>query len=268
MSKKRILIIGAGSGFGEGASIGLAQNGHEVIAGVQISPQVTSLRQKVKLLGLNNVRVEKLDLLNPYDVANAMKWDIDILFSNAGIGEQGPACEIPVDLVRRTFETNVFAPLELAQKFIRKWVDEKRPGKVVFTSSVAGLISSFGGQAPYFASKHALQCIAESLQEELKPFNIQVQTTNPGAFLTGFNETMAESVFRWQDDTRNFIKRADIQKFFDFLGDEAFQRDPKEIIDAMVSIVPADAGLFRNVLPKADQEFVKTNQNEAWERRM
>ena len=125
------MIIGAGSGFGEGASIGLAQNGHEVIAGVQISP-----------------------------------------------------------------------------------------------------------------------------------------TINPGAFLTGFNETMAESVFRWQDDTRNFIKRADIQKFFDFLGDEAFQRDPKEIIDAMVSIVPADAGLFRNVLPKADQEFVKTNQNEAWEKRM
>jgi NAD(P)-dependent dehydrogenase (short-subunit alcohol dehydrogenase family) len=110
MSKKRILIIGAGSGFGEGASIGLAQNGHEVIAGVQISPQLTSLRQKVKSLGLNNLRVEKLDLLNPYDVANALKWDIDILFSNAGIGENGPVCEIPVDLVRRTFETNVFAP--------------------------------------------------------------------------------------------------------------------------------------------------------------
>jgi NAD(P)-dependent dehydrogenase (short-subunit alcohol dehydrogenase family) len=267
MSKKRILIIGAGSGFGEGAAIGLAQNGHEVIAGVQIWPQVTSLRQKVKSLGLSNMRVEKLDLLHPYDVTNALKWDIDILFSNAGIGENG-VCEIPVDLVRRTFETNVFAPLELAQKFIRKWVDEKRPGKVVFTSSVAGLITAGRGQAPYYASKHALQCIAEALQEELKPFNIQVQTINPGPFLTGFNETKAESVFRWQDDTRNFIKRVDIQKFFDFLGHENFQRDPKEMIDAMVSIVPADAGLFRNMVPKAIQDFVKTNQNEAWEKPM
>jgi NAD(P)-dependent dehydrogenase (short-subunit alcohol dehydrogenase family) len=268
MSKKRILIIGAGSGFGEGAAIGLAQNGHDVIAGAQIWPQVTSLRQKVKSIGLSNIRVEKLDLLNPYDVAKALKWDIDILFSNAGIGENGPVCEIPVDLVRRTFETNVFAPLEMAQKFIRKWVDEKRPGKVVFTSSVAGLISAFRGQASYFASKHALQCIAESLQEELKPFNIQVQTINPGAFLTGFNETMAESVFQWQDDTRNFIKRADIQKFFEFLGDEAFQRNPNQVIDAMVSIVPAEAGLFRNVVPKADEEFVKTNQKEAREKPM
>jgi NAD(P)-dependent dehydrogenase (short-subunit alcohol dehydrogenase family) len=262
------MITGAGSGFGESAAIGLAQNGHEVIAGVQIWPQVTSLRQKVKSIGLSDIRVEKLDLLHPYDVANALKWDIDILFSNAGIGENGPVCEIPVDLVRRTFEVNVFAPLELAQKFIRKWVDEKRPGKVVFTSSVAGLVSPLTGLAPYFASKHALQCIAESLQEELKPFNIQVQTINPGAFLTGFNETMVESIFHWQDDARNFIKRADIQKFFDILGDEAFQRDPKELIDAMLSIVPADTGLFRNVVPKADQEFVKTNQNEAWEKRI
>ena len=85
-----------------------------------------------------------------------------------------------------------------------------------------------------------------------------------GALLTGFNETMAESVFRWQDDTRNFIKRADIRKYYDFLGHEVFQSDPKEMIDVMVSIVPADAGLFRNVVPKAAEEFVKTNQKEAW----
>jgi NAD(P)-dependent dehydrogenase (short-subunit alcohol dehydrogenase family) len=268
LSKKRILVTGAGSGFGEGAALGLAQNGHEVIAGVQIWPQATSLRQKVKSIGLSNLRVEKLDLLHPYDVANALKWDVDILFNNAGMGENGPISEIPIDLVRRTFETNVFAPLELTQKFIRKWVDEKRPGKVVFTSSVAGLISAATGLAPYFASKHALQCLAESLQEELKPFNIQVQTINPGAFLTGFNETMAESVFHWQDDTRNFIKRADIQRFFEFLGGNDFQSNPKEMIDAMVSIVPADAGLFRNVVPKSVEEFVKTDQKEAWGKRM
>ena len=265
MSKKRILITGAGSGFGEGAAIGLAENGHDVIAGAQIWPQVTSLRQKVKSLGLNNLRVEKLDLLHPYDVDHALKWDIDILFSNAGIGENGPVCEIPVDLVRQTFEINVFAPLELAQKFIRKWVDQKRPGKVVFTSSVAGLLTSATGLAPYAASKHALQCIAESLQRELKPFQIQVQTINPKAFLTGFNETMTESPFHWQDDSRNFIKRADIQNYFAFFGEEGERHDPKEVIEAMVSIVPVDTGLFRNVVPKAFEEFIKTDQKEAWE---
>jgi hypothetical protein len=38
------------------------------------------------------------------------------------------------------------------------------------------------------------------------------------------------------------------------------------MIDAMVSIIPADAGLFRNVVSKADEEFVKTKQKEAWEK--
>lgn len=267
MSKKRILVTGAGSGFGEGAALGLAQNGHEVIAGVQIWPQVTSLRQKVKSIGLSNLRVEKLDLLHPYDVANALKWDIDILFNNAGMGENGPISEIPIDLVRRTFETNVFAPLELTQKFVRKWVDQKRPGKVVFTSSGAGLISIMG-LAPYCASKHALECIAESLQLEVKPFNIQVQTINPGGYLTGFNETMCESAFHWQDDGTNFIKREDILKFFAVFDNKEARLDPQEMINAMVSIVPEDTGKFRNVVPTAVEEFLKTYQKEAWENRI
>ena len=80
------------------------------------------------------------------------------------------------------------------------------------------------------------------LQRELKPFQIQVQTINPKAFLTGFNETMCESALHWQDDSRNFIKRADIQNYFAFFGEEDERHDPKEMIEAMVSIVPADTG--------------------------
>jgi len=48
MNKKRILITGAGSGFGEGAAIGMAQDGHDVIATTHISAQVTPLREKGK----------------------------------------------------------------------------------------------------------------------------------------------------------------------------------------------------------------------------
>jgi hypothetical protein len=36
----------------------------------------------------------------------------------------------------------------------------------------------------------------------------------------------------------------------------------------LIVSVPADAGLFRNVVPKAVEEFVKTDQKEAWEKRM
>jgi NADP-dependent 3-hydroxy acid dehydrogenase YdfG len=110
---KTILITGAGSGFGEGAAIGMARNGHDVIATAQISPQVAALRRKVAELGLTNLRVEKLDLHDPYDIAQAQRWDIDVLWNNAGVGESGPVSEMPIDLVRRNDETNVFLPLVL-----------------------------------------------------------------------------------------------------------------------------------------------------------
>jgi NAD(P)-dependent dehydrogenase (short-subunit alcohol dehydrogenase family) len=136
---------------------------------------------------------------------------------------------------------------------------------VVFTSSLAGLVTSAPGFASYAASKQALQCIAESLQQELKPFQIKVQTINPAAFLTGFNETMIESASHWQDDSKNFIKRADFHKYLEFFGNEDERRDPKEVIEAMVSIVPADTGLFRKVVPKAFVEFARANEKEPWE---
>ena len=66
---KTILITGAGSGFGEAAAIGMAKAGHNIIATAQISPQVAALRNKVAELGLDNIRVEKLDLNDPYDMA-------------------------------------------------------------------------------------------------------------------------------------------------------------------------------------------------------
>jgi NAD(P)-dependent dehydrogenase (short-subunit alcohol dehydrogenase family) len=262
---KTILITGAGSGLGEGAAIGMARNGHEVIATAQVSPQVAALRSKVDELGLKNLRVEKLDLLDPFDVAYAQTWDIDVLFNNAGIGESGPASEIPVDLVRRNFETNVFAPLAFTQGFIRKWISNKQTGKkIVFTSSMGGLFTP-PGYGIYVSTKHALEAIAEAMQQELKPYGIKVQTINPGAYLTGYNETMADTCFRWLDDSRNFTKRAEMRATFDsLLGTPQGRLNPEEMITRMIEIVPADTGKFRNVVPQFVEDMLKQHQLDAW----
>lgn len=265
---KTILITGAGSGLGEGAAIGLARKGHAVIATVQILPQVTQLRAKAEELGLENLRVEKLDVIDSYDRERAHTWDIDVLFNNAGIGESGPVSEIPVELVRRNFETNVFAPLALTQGFIKKWIAAKKPGKVVFTSSMGGLFTP-AGFGVYVATKHALEALAESLQQELKPFGIKVQTINPGAYLTGYNETMADTAFRWLDDSKNFTKRGALRESLDsLLGTPQGRLDPKEMIDRMIEIVPADSGKFRNVVPKFVEDMLKKHQQEAWENKI
>ncbi|MEW2382335.1 SDR family oxidoreductase [Micromonospora sp. NPDC047707] len=265
---RTILITGAGSGFGEGAAIGLANAGHDVIATAQISPQVAQLRDKAEELNLQNLRVEKLDLHDPYDVAYAHTWDIDVLVNNAAVGECGPISEIPLDLVRRTFETIVFKPLALTQGFVKRWVAEKKAAKIVFTSSMGGLFTP-PGYGAYTSSKHALEGIAEALRQELEPFGIKVQTINPGPYLTGFNETMADTPFRWLDDSKNFTKRADMRALFDsMLGKPEGRLDPAELIDAMVRIVPSDEGKFRNVIPRSVEELVKKDQAERWQARI
>jgi NAD(P)-dependent dehydrogenase (short-subunit alcohol dehydrogenase family) len=268
MNMKTILITGAGSGFGEAAAIGLARRGHDVIATVQFSPHVTALRRKTAELGLKNLRVEKLDLRDEYDRAYAQSWDIDVLWNNAGIGEAGPVAEIPIDLVRNNFETNVFLPLTLTQAFVKNWVGRKKKGKVVFTSSMGGLFTP-AGFGIYVSTKHALESIAESLQQELEPFGIKVQTINPGAYFTGYNETMADTPFRWLDDSKNFTKRSALRATFDsLLGTSEGQLDPEEMIARMIDLVPADTGKFRNVCPQFVEDMLRKSQVDAWDRRI
>ncbi|MCP5433565.1 MAG: SDR family oxidoreductase [Alphaproteobacteria bacterium] len=262
---KTILITGAGSGFGEAAAIGMAQRGHRVIATCQVSPQVMPLRKKVSELGIDNLRVERLDLTDPYDVAQAQSWDFDVLWNNAGIGESGPVWEIPIDLVRRNYEINVFLPLVLTQGVVKKWVAARKKGKVVFTSSMGGLFTP-ANWGTYVSTKHALEAIAEALQQELRPHGIKVQTINPGAYFTGYNETMADNAFRWLDDDVNFTKRAALRRGFDeFFATPEGRMDPQEMIDLMIEVVPSDTGKFRNVLPKKIEDMLKAHQLAAWE---
>jgi hypothetical protein len=93
----------------------------------------------------------------------------------------------------------------------------------------------------------------------------QLPTINPGAYLTGYNETMADNPFRWLDDSKNFTKRKDMKATFDsLLGTPEGRLDPSEMIEAMIRIVPSDTGKFRNVVPKFVEDMLKDHQLKAW----
>jgi len=188
-----------------------------------------------------------------------------VLWNNAGMGEAGPVWEIPIDLVHKNYEVNVFQPLVLTQGIVRRWVSEGRKGKVVFTSSMGGLFTP-ANWGTYVSTKHALEAIAEALQQELMPHGIKIQTINPGAYFTGYNETMADNPFRWLDDNKHFTKRADLRKSFDkFFATPEGKMDPQEMIDRMIEIVPSDTGKFRNVVPKKIEDMLRAHQLAAWE---
>ena len=259
MKQKRILVTGAGSGFGREVALRLAARGHRTIAGVRGAGQAADLREEAGRRGVP-LRVETLDITVAADRERAWEWDIDVLLNNAGSAEAGASAEIPLELVRALFETNVFANLELTQGFVRRMVEQKRGGKVLFVSSIAGLITGpYTG--PYCASKHALEAFAEALHAELKPFGIQVGTINPGPYQTGFNDRMMETWKRWYDPQRHFTDHSGVRFPFE-------QYDPEEMIARMVELAEADEGPFRTLLPEAFVEVVKDEQVQAWQRRL
>ena len=104
-----------------------------------------------------------------------------------------------------------------------------------------------------------------AIAQEVAPFGIKVQTINPGAYLTGYNETMADTAFRWLDDAKNFTKRDELRATFDaLLASPQGHLDPQEMIDRMIEIVPADTGKFRNVCPQFVEDMLKDAQVAAW----
>jgi short-subunit dehydrogenase len=201
VDSRRIVITGAGSGFGRAASLSLAARGHDVIAAVHHAAEVHELRAEATARGVS-LRVERLDLLSETDRDAARGWDVDVLVNNAAIGEGGPIAEIPLQRVRDVFEVNVFATLALTQALVPRMVARGR-GRVIFVSSIAGLTAgSYLGA--YAASKHALEAIAEAMAGELAPHGVSVATLNPGPYATGFNERMVESLAQWYDPATHF----------------------------------------------------------------
>ncbi|NVK43791.1 MAG: SDR family oxidoreductase [Oceanospirillaceae bacterium] len=255
---KRVLITGAASGFGRGVAFGLARQGHEVIAGCQIWPQVWEMRHAAESEGIQ-MTVIKLDVLNEIDRAHAFALDIDVLFNNAGIMESGPVVELPMDVVRSVFETNVFAALMMAQGFARKMVKQGR-GKIVWTSSVAGLVK-VPWDGAYAASKHAVEGFCSAMRDELEPYGVQVATVNPGAYRTGFNDTGMEAMDQWWDQGERVVAhwpKRPLDK----------QHDPQEMIDAMIEVIASDHHAYRTVKPKAAEDMVKQEQSEIWKRQV
>ncbi|MCA7968584.1 SDR family oxidoreductase [Burkholderia sp. AU39826] len=257
MAQKRILITGAGSGFGLEVALRLAERGHHVTAGVRTAAEIDTLDAAAARRG-TSLQAIKLDVTSAYDRARAADLEIDVLVNNAGVGEAGALVDLPMEIVRELFDVNVFGPLDLTQQVARGMLARWR-GKIVFVSSIAGLITGpFTGA--YCASKHAIESVAEAMHAEFEPHGIQVAVVNPGPYRTGFNDRMMETIRRWHDSAVHTVTPARLTFPLE-------QHDPEEMIAKMVDVIDGDGGAFRNLLPASSEAFVRAEQARAWERR-
>jgi NAD(P)-dependent dehydrogenase (short-subunit alcohol dehydrogenase family) len=90
--------------------------------------------------------------------------------------------EVPMDFFRQMMETNFFGALRCVKAVI-PGMRERRQGCIINVTSVAGRVA-LASQAPYAASKFALEAVSECLAQEMRAFNVRVAMIEPGVIAT------------------------------------------------------------------------------------
>lgn len=178
----RVLITGCSSGFGRSAAVELAQRGHHVVA---------TARRPETLADLDVASKLALDVDSDASAAAAVAaaGDVDALVNNAGWSANGPAEKVPLDAVRKMFETNFFGAARMIQA-LAPGMRERGRGVIVNVSSVAGRVAPpLGGF--YAASKFALEGLSEALHYELSHFGIRIAIVEPGYVQSNFRANSA-----------------------------------------------------------------------------
>ncbi|WP_297418160.1 SDR family NAD(P)-dependent oxidoreductase [Clostridium sp.] len=255
---KKILITGCSSGLGREAAITLANRGHYVYATTHTKEQADKLNVLNKKYNLP-FESFKLDILCKDDRLKVTDIHIDVLINNAAIGDSGSVAEIDVNSYRNTFETNVFAPIELTQLVLQQMIKRKE-GRIIFLSSLAGR-SPIPFLSPYCATKFALEAIGPSLNEELKELkniNIPVILIEPGSYATGFNQKNISKQFNWMRIDSYFkqnLKLLEKKQYAFFKLTESTNFN--SIIDKYIDAVEDKYPKIRYIAPSGQGAFTK-----------
>ncbi len=106
---------------------------------------------------------------------------LDALVNNAGIGVGGPLELVSEEDLRRQFDVNVFAQVAVTRALLPAL--RSAHGRLLFVSSIGGRVA-MAFTAPYAASKHAVEALADALRVELRTSGVQVALIEPGSVAT------------------------------------------------------------------------------------
>ncbi len=188
---KAVLITGCSSGIGRATAERLAQGDWPVYATARRLDSIADLEEKgCRLLALDVC--DEQSMAAAVTAVEAEHGAVGVLVNNAGYSQSGAVESVPMDQVRRQFETNVFGLLRLTQ-LVLPGMRRQRWGRVVNLSSMGGRLT-FPGGGIYHASKHAVEALGDALRFEVRGFGIDVVTIEPGLIRTEFGETAVGSL--------------------------------------------------------------------------
>ncbi|PWU02969.1 MAG: short-chain dehydrogenase [Candidatus Melainabacteria bacterium] len=202
VSKKRLAVVTGGNrGLGFETSRQLAAKGLKVV--------LTSRDPKKGKLAAQTLSQEGLDVVSyPLDITDSesmcslviqLQRDfgrVDVLVNNAAVlldttvknhyderdfgpGE-GSVLTVTRSTMEETMSVNVYGPLLLSQLIVPMMKDLKY-GRIVNVSSNFGQLSNIAGQWPaYRISKVALNAVTGVFADEIKGYNILINSADPG----------------------------------------------------------------------------------------
>jgi NAD(P)-dependent dehydrogenase (short-subunit alcohol dehydrogenase family) len=185
-----VLITGCSTGIGRATAERLADDGYNVHA-------TARKLEAIEELGKRGCKLNELDVTDERSMEKAVAevekdGPIGALINNAGYSQSGAIETIPMESVRRQFETNVFGLMRMCQ-LVLPGMRGAGSGKIVNLSSMGGKLT-FPGGGVYHATKHAVEALSDALRFEVKEFGIDVVIIEPGLIVTEFGETAAGSL--------------------------------------------------------------------------
>ena len=182
------LVTGCSSGFGEAIAVALAERGYQVVATLRnpaSAPAGLKARAAVKSA---DFVIAPLDVTKPamrqaaIDLTLQRFGRLDLLVNNAGITARGAVEDIPEDLWRAVFDTNLFGPIELIRLALPH-MRRQGAGRIINVTSVASFLKT-PLLSVYTSSKHALDAVSAALDVETRSFGVRVACVMPGPFKT------------------------------------------------------------------------------------
>lgn len=186
-----VLITGCSSGIGAAAATELARSGHVVYATARRPETLDELAaQGCRTLALDVTDEESMQ--TAVAAVESEHGSVGALVNNAGYSQSGAVESIPLDDIRRQFETNVFGLIRMSQ-LVLPGMRRAGHGHIVNIGSVGGKLT-FPGGGIYHATKHAVEAISDAMRFEVQGFGVHVILIEPGLITTSFADAATSSM--------------------------------------------------------------------------
>jgi 3-oxoacyl-[acyl-carrier protein] reductase len=181
---RSVLVTGGNRGLGLAIAQRLAAAGDSVTVTTRTGEPIEGL-----IVAKCDVR-SSAEVGAAFDVAEAAHGPVEVAIANAGMTADQLLALMSEDAFTSVVDTNLAGAYRVAKRAVRPMMRLRR-GRIIFVSSVVGLLGS-AGQANYAASKAGLVGMARSLARELGSRNITVNVVAPGFADTDMTAQLSE----------------------------------------------------------------------------